>query len=112
MSAPEVISLSAPERRRKRGIITMGILGAFAFAIFGLLPKSGEPVTYSFVLGNEWIFVKEWIVNSKTGALGFIFDVIPLLGSGWQVHSVYWITAGSLATFSSTYFWGDGRCAL
>ena len=50
MSAPEVISLSAPERRRKRGIITMGILGAFAFAIFGLLPKSGEPVTYSFLL--------------------------------------------------------------
>lgn len=77
MSAPEVISLSAPERRRKRGIITMGILGAFAFAIFGLLPKSGEPVTYSFVLGNEWIFVKEWIVNSKTGSL--CFSIVSLL---------------------------------
>ena len=77
MSAPEVISLSAPERRRKRGIITMGILGAFAFAIFGLLPKSGEPVTYSFVLGNEWIFVKEWIVNSKTGSL--CFSLVSLL---------------------------------
>lgn len=71
MSTVEVISLSAPERRRKRGIITMGILGAFALAVFGLLPKSGEPVTYSFVLGNEWIFVKEWIVNSKTGSLCF-----------------------------------------
>ena len=77
MSAPEVISLSAPERRRKRGIITMGILGACAFAIFGLLPKSGEPVTYSFVLGNEWIFVKEWIVNSKTGSL--CFSIVSLL---------------------------------
>lgn len=71
MSIPEIISLSAPERRRKRGIITMGVLGAFALAVFGLLPKSGEPVTYSFVLGNEWIFVKEWIVNSKIGSLGF-----------------------------------------
>ena len=77
MSTPEIISLSAPERRRKRGIITMGILGAFALAIFGLLPKSGEPVTYSFVLGNEWIFVKEWIVNSKTGSL--CFSLVSLL---------------------------------
>lgn len=77
MSTPEVTSLSAPERRRKRGIITMGILGAFALAIFGLLPKSGEPVTYSFVLGNEWIFVKEWIVNSKTGSL--CFSLVSLL---------------------------------
>jgi simple sugar transport system permease protein len=77
MSTLEVISLSAPERRRKRGIITMGILGAFALAVFGLLPKSGEPVTYSFVLGNEWIFVKEWIVNSKTGSL--CFSIVSLL---------------------------------
>ena len=77
MSALEVVSLSAPERRRKRGIITMGILGAFALAVFGLLPKSGEPVTYSFVLGNEWIFVKEWIVNSKTGSL--CFSIVSLL---------------------------------
>ena len=77
MSTVEVISLSAPERRRKRGIITMGILGAFALAVFGLLPKSGEPVTYSFVLGNEWIFVKEWIVNSKTGSL--CFSIVSLL---------------------------------
>ena len=77
MSTPEVTSLSAPERRRKRGIITMGVLGAFALAVFGLLPKSGEPVTYSFVLGNEWIFVKEWIVNSKTGSL--CFSLVSLL---------------------------------
>jgi len=77
MSTLEVISLSAPERRRKRGIITMGILGAFALAVFGLLPKSGEPVTYSFVLGNEWIFIKEWIVNSKTASL--CFSLVSLL---------------------------------
>ena len=55
----------------------MGVLGAFALAVFGLLPKSGEPVTYSFVLGNEWIFVKEWIVNSKTGSL--CFSLVSLL---------------------------------
>jgi simple sugar transport system permease protein len=49
----------------------MGSLGAFGLLIFGILPKSGQPVTYSFVLGKEWIFVKEWIVNSKTGSLSF-----------------------------------------
>ena len=71
MSNTEVRALSAPERRRKRGIITMAVLALFGFTVFGLLPKEGLSVTYSFVLGNEGIFVKEWIVNSKTGALGF-----------------------------------------
>ena len=71
MSTTEVRSLSAPERRRKRGIITMASLGALGLLIFGILPKNGQPVTYSFVLGKEWIFVKEWIVNSKTGSLSF-----------------------------------------
>ena len=52
MSAQEVRGLSAPERRRKRGVITMAILGIFGFFFFGLLPKSGQPTTYSFVLGN------------------------------------------------------------
>jgi len=73
MSTAELKSLSAPERRRKRGIISMGVLGVFALVVFGFMPKAGAPVTYSFVLGNEWILVKEWIVNSKTGSLGFAF---------------------------------------
>jgi len=71
MSEIEVRSLSAPERRRKRGVITMGVLGAFALLVFGIFPKGGEQVTYSFVLGNEWILIKEWIIDSKTGAIGF-----------------------------------------
>ena len=80
MSNTEVRALSAPERRRKRGIITMAVLALFGFTVFGLLPKEGLPVTYSFVLGNEWIFVKEWIVNSKTGAIGFsIASILAVL---------------------------------
>ena len=71
MTMLETRTLSAPERRRRRGIITMGVLGLFALGFFALLPKEGQPVTYSFVLGNEWILIKEWIVNSKSGALGF-----------------------------------------
>ena len=77
MSIAEIRALSAPERRRKRGVITMAGLGSFALVIFGLLPKSGQPVTYSFVLGSEWVLAKEIIVNSKSGAL--LFSVIALL---------------------------------
>ena len=76
MSTTEIRSLSAPERRRRRGIITMGVLGLFALALFALMPKEGQPVTYSFVLGNEWVLIKEWIINSKTGSL--IFAAIAL----------------------------------
>jgi general nucleoside transport system permease protein len=73
MSTTELRSLSAPERRRKRGIITMGILAAFGLIVFAILPKESAPVTYSFVLGNEWVLIKEWIVNSKSGSFGFSF---------------------------------------
>lgn len=71
MSTPEIRTLSAPERRRRRGIITMALLGLFALIVFAILPKKGEPVTYSFVLGSEWVLIKEWILNSKTGSLAF-----------------------------------------
>ena len=77
MSTTEVRALSAPERRRKRGIITMGSLGPFALILFGLLPKTSAPVTFNFVLGNEWVLTRERIVDSKSGAL--VFAVIALL---------------------------------
>jgi simple sugar transport system permease protein len=49
----------------------MGALGLFALIVFAILPKEGQPVTYSFVLGDEWILIKEWIVNSTSASLGF-----------------------------------------
>lgn len=69
-------TLTAPERRRLRGIITMGALGVFALIVFAILPGQGQPVTYSFVLGNEWTLIKEWIIDSKSGSL--IFALISL----------------------------------
>lgn len=71
MSKLEVNSLSAPERRRRRGVITMAVLAVFALLFFGILSKNTDPVTYGFVLGNEWIFIKEWVVNSKIGSTAF-----------------------------------------
>ncbi len=72
----ETRTLSAPERRRRRGIATMALLGLFALYVFALLPKEGQPVTYGFIFGDEWVLFKEWIVDSKTGSL--IFAVISL----------------------------------
>lgn len=51
----------------------MGTLAAFGLIVFAILPKESAPVTYSFVLGNEWVLIKEWIVNSKSGSFGFSF---------------------------------------
>ena len=99
MRPTEVRTLSAPERRRKRGIITMAVLALFGFIVFGLLPKEGLPVTYSFVLGNEWIFVKEWIVNSKTGAIGFsIASILAVLLATLQFR------ARKTSRFASGFF--------
>lgn len=72
----ETRTLSAPERRRRRGIATMAFLGLFALYVFAILPKEGQPVTYGFVFGNEWVLFQEWIVDSKVGSL--LFALIAL----------------------------------
>jgi len=120
MSKVEIRSLSVPERRRKRGIYSMAILGLFALIAFGFLPKSGQPVTYSFVLGNEWILIKEWIVNSKSGSLGFalasLFSVLlaalqfkarktsrfatGLFGATFLMSFLCWAAAGKFIPFT------------
>ena len=69
-------TLSAPEQRRLRGIISMAVLAIFGLTVFALLPEVGKPVTYSFVLGDEWVLMKEWIVDSKSAALGFAVSAI------------------------------------
>jgi len=77
MSTIPVKLLSAPERRRRRGIITMGVLGLFGLITFGILPKTDQTVTFGFVLGNEWILAREWVVSAKMGAI--VFGIISLL---------------------------------
>lgn len=71
MFSLNIKTLSAPEKRRFRGLISMAILAIFAFSVFGYLPEVGKPVVFSFVLGDEWVIFKEWVVDSKSAALGF-----------------------------------------
>lgn len=83
MSNFKVSNMSAPERRRFRGLITMAILSLFALAVFAVLPKQGSPVTYGFILGGEWILIKEWVIDSKTASTIFaLLSIVCVIASG------------------------------
>lgn len=75
----EVLSLSAPERRRRRGVILMFVLALFALVAFVLIPKQQDKVTFGFVMDREWVAFHEWVVNSKAGSLGFA--IVALLAA-------------------------------
>jgi ABC-type uncharacterized transport system permease subunit len=55
----------------------MLVLSIFALVAFAYLPKVGAPVTYGFVLGGEWVLLKEWIIDSKRAST--IFAILALL---------------------------------
>jgi simple sugar transport system permease protein len=103
MSNLDVRALSAPERRRKRGVITMGALGTFALLVFGILPSNSQPVTYGFVLGGEWVFIKEWIINSKTGAISFaVISLLSVLVAALQFRARKTVRTAS-AVFAAAF---------
>jgi simple sugar transport system permease protein len=77
MSSFNPKNMSAPERRKFRGLVTMFVLSLFAIIVFAYLPKESAPVTYGFVLGGEWILLKEWIIDSKTAST--LFAILALL---------------------------------
>jgi simple sugar transport system permease protein len=79
MSSFNPKNMSAPERRKFRGLITMLVLSIFALVAFAYLPKVGAPVTYGFVLGGEWVLLKEWIIDSKVAST--LFAILALLST-------------------------------
>ncbi len=79
MSQVEVLSLSAPERRRRRMVVLMFVLAAFAFLAFVIIPKQHDKATFGFVMDREWVAIHEWSINSKHGSLGFA--VLALLAA-------------------------------
>lgn len=80
MAQVEVLSLSAPERRRRRGVILMIVLGIFALLSFVIIPKQNDKATFGFVLDREWVLVHEWSINSRSGSL--IFSILALMAAG------------------------------
>jgi ABC-type uncharacterized transport system permease subunit len=57
----------------------MLVLSIFALVAFAYLPKVGAPVTYGFVLGGEWVLLKEWIIDSKVAST--LFAILALLST-------------------------------
>lgn len=78
-------NLSAPERRRLRGIVTMTVLALLSLVLFAILPKEGQPVTYGFIAAKEWVLVKQWVINSKSASLIFsLIAVVAVLIAWWN----------------------------
>ena len=50
----------------------MGVITLFSFYTFYFNSDKTEPITFGFIVGNEWALLKEWVVASKTGAGIFI----------------------------------------
>jgi ABC-type uncharacterized transport system permease subunit len=88
MSQIEVRALSAPERRRRRGIFTMFVLAVGAFIAFGVIPKQNAKVTFGFVMDREWVALHEVSLNSKVGSLGFaILALLTAAGAYLQFRA-------------------------
>lgn len=71
MTQVEVHTLSAPERRRRRMVVLMFVLAAFAFLAFVIVPKQHDKATFGFVMDREWVAFHEWTINSRHGSFGF-----------------------------------------
>jgi len=102
-----VKNLSNQKRRQRRGIISMSVMVLLFFIVFYLNSKKTEEITFGFILGEEWKFINEWKIESKTGALLFIgHDIVGVLVSYRQFQrdkkvtlGVYLFGLGSIMSF-------------
>lgn len=67
------------QKRRLQGVTVISILSAVSFLYFGVLKPGKDVTTFGFVLNNEWIIIKEWIIAAQTGAR--IFSAISIIAS-------------------------------
>jgi simple sugar transport system permease protein len=74
MTTIDMKALSAPQKRRRRGVYAMSTLSILAFFGFGFIPAAGQKVTYGFVLDREWILLHQWVISARTASqlFGFI----------------------------------------
>lgn len=73
--------LSPVQRRKRLGILILTALSSTALVLFGLLQQQSASVTFEFVLGTEWIFINQLVLDSKTGSS--IFSIFSILVSLW-----------------------------
>ena len=73
--------LSPVQKRKRLGILILTALSSTTLVLFGLLQQQSAPVTFEFVLGKEWIFINQLVLDSKTGSS--IFSIFSILVSLW-----------------------------
>ena len=60
-----------------QGVTIVTLLSALSFLYFGILRSRKDPTTFGFVLNNEWVIIKEWVIGAQSGAR--IFSAISLI---------------------------------
>ena len=68
---------SSIQKRRLQGVTIVTLLSGISFLYFGILRSRKDPTTFGFVLNNEWVIIKEWVIGAQSGAR--IFSAISLI---------------------------------
>ena len=66
-----------------QGVTIVTLLSALSFLYFGILRSRKDPTTFGFVLNNEWVISKEWVIGAQSGAR--IFSGISLIASSLAI---------------------------
>ena len=74
---------SNAQKRRLQGVTIVTLLSAISFLFFGILRPRKDATTFGFVLNNEWVLIKEWVIGAQSGAR--IFSGISLIASALAI---------------------------
>ena len=81
-----VSQLTPVQRRRRRGAFTLLTLSIGSLIGFGFLQKNTAPVTYKFVMEDEWVAINEWTLDSRTASYGF--SIAAIVFSIWAIFQL------------------------
>ena len=73
------------QKRRLQGVFVISLLSSLSLLYFGFLKPGKDVTTFGFVLNNEWVIIKEWVIASQTGAR--IFATISLIASAVAIFA-------------------------
>ena len=104
--------LSTAQRKVAQRIVFMNVAALLSLVFFALMQKTSTPVTYNFVLGDEWTLLKEWKVGSKPGSTGFsiaaiVLSVVALFVYVKRQSAKILIAFAAIALFMSFLNWAS-----
>ena len=73
--------LNLVQKRKQKSVYTMLALFGVFTTIFYLTSNKTEPITFGFILGDEFKLLSEWSVSSRVGS--GIFMILALLELGF-----------------------------